>query len=114
MRWLLMELKQNKDELFLDYLARFQTAWYDAKFDEINMKDLYNILAIKGITDGALKSKLSCLEELTTEVIKTKAREHTRKMIINGESERALQTDTPKRSFLKGKCFRCDRIGLPL
>ena len=112
-RWLLMDLKQNKDELFLDYLAHFQTAWFDAKFNEINMKDLYNIFAVNGITDEALKSKLSCLEELTTEVIKTKAREHTRKIIIAGESERALETNNPRRIPLQGKCFRCDRNGHP-
>ena len=113
LRWLLMELKQNKDELFLDYLARFRTAWYDAKFDEIEMKDLYNILTVNGITDEMLKSKLSCMEELTMEVIKNKAREHTRKIIIAGENERALETDTPRRRPMSGKCFRCDRTGHP-
>ena len=113
MRWLLMELKQNKDELFLDYLSPFQTAWYDAKFDEIDMKELFNMLAVNGITDEVLKSKLSCLEELTTDIIKIKAREHTRKIMISGENERALETETPKKTKMTGMCYKCARVGHP-
>ena len=116
LRWRLMNMKQIKSELFLDYLARFTTTWYDAKFDTIDMKDLFSILVVNGITDETLKSKLSCLEELTEEVIKRKAREHTRKAMISGESEKTLNTDASKgqkKTKMTGKCFRCTRNGHP-
>ena len=53
------------------------------------------------------------MEELTTDIIKIKAREHTRKIMISGEKERALETETAKKKPMTGKCYRCARPGHP-
>ena len=112
-RWNMKNMKQKKDESFFTFYSRFQESWLDAEMESIDRKELFHILLIDNITDEKLRSKLSSLDKINEEIIKTKAREHEKRIKMSDDydkSDRSLKTREQENKF-KGSCNRCTKFG---